>query len=207
MNRFPETLFIVDEAYYEFASLGPDGRPITCVPLAIEFQNVIVTRTFSKAFCLASVRCGYLIAHPTTIEALRCYYNPKSVNQFAQVAAVNALGQFSAYYAPYVRLTNESRQQFIAALKGRGVPVESGGAGNFVCVRVPNGKTQEFCAAMETQQIYVRDIAGRFPGYVRITVGLDMQRVVDATADALKAVVATDASCCRDTAAANASPA
>ncbi len=46
------------------------GRPVSAAGLATTLRNVVVTRTFSKAFCLASVRCGYLLAHPSTIDNL-----------------------------------------------------------------------------------------------------------------------------------------
>jgi hypothetical protein len=65
-------------------------------------------------------------------------------------------------------------------LKARGVDCHSGGAGNFVCIAVPGGRTREFCAALERESIYVRDISARFPGFVRITVCPDMQRVCGA---------------------------
>jgi histidinol-phosphate aminotransferase len=190
MNRFPLTRFIVDEAYHEFATPDPErgGKPLSCAQYAMEHENLIVTRTFSKAFCLASVRCGYLVAHPNTVEQLRCFYNPKSVNQFAQVAATQALAEFAPYYAPYIKLTNDSRTNFIADLRKGGVDARSGGAGNFVCIEIPGGKTKQFCAELEKQSIYVRDISGRFPGYVRITVGLDMSKVVTAVIVAMKHV-------------------
>jgi aspartate/methionine/tyrosine aminotransferase len=76
---------------------------MTCAPLAMTIRNVVVTRTFSKAFCLASVRCGYVIAHPATLDELRPFYNPKSVNQLAQVAAAAALREFDSYYQPVHR--------------------------------------------------------------------------------------------------------
>jgi|JI10StandDraft_1071094.scaffolds.fasta_scaffold50116_3 histidinol-phosphate aminotransferase len=187
--RFPEVTFVVDEAYHEFASLDPvTGKPMTCAPLAAAFRNVVVTRTFSKAFCLASVRCGYVIAHPATLDELRPFYNPKSVNQLAQVAAAAALREFDSYYRPYVAATHEARDAFVVDLRDRGVDVRTGGAGNFVCIRVPEGRTAELCKRLEDDHIYVRDIASRFPGYVRITIGLEMDRVAAAVHSALVAM-------------------
>lgn len=58
------TLLLVDEAYYHFCS-------ITAAPLVREFDNVVVARTFSKAFGLAGLRIGYLISAPAVIKALR----------------------------------------------------------------------------------------------------------------------------------------
>ena len=185
-TRFPDVIFLVDEAYHEFGEIDPTtGRPVTCSELAVTMKNVVVTRTFSKAFCLASVRCGYIIAHPATLATLRPYYNPKSVNQFAQVAALAALRERDSYYRPYIEATNAERLRFTADLEALGVDVRSGGAGNFVCVRVPDGRTAELCARLEEHAIYVRDIDSRFPGYVRITIGLEMDRVTQALATVL----------------------
>ena len=149
-------------------------------------KNVIVTRTFSKAFCLASVRCGYLIAHPSTVEQMKARYNPKSINQFAQIAAHHALEAFDSYYAPYIKSTNHSRDKFLADLLSQGVQVQSGGAGNFVCIYVPSGKTRALCERLEQDAIFVRDIGGRFPNHIRITIGLDMTRVTSALIDSLR---------------------
>lgn len=185
-TAFPEVMFLVDEAYHEFGAIDPaTGKPVTCAQLAISRRNVVVTRTFSKAFCLASVRCGYVIGHPATLDELRPYYNPKSVNQFAQVAALAALREFDAYYRPYIELTHEARENFVRDLEDRGIAVRSGGAGNFVCVEVPEGRTAELCRRLEDHGIYVRDLGARFHGYVRITIGLEMERVSEALDQAL----------------------
>lgn len=188
--RYSDVIFIVDEAYYEFGSIDANTKKlVTCVRLATELPNVIVTRTFSKAFCLAALRCGYLIAHPNTIEKLRVYYNPKSVNRFAEIAALNALREVSTYYQPYIQTTNEARVSFLRALQAQGVQAQSGGGGNFVCVHVPGkGATQELCKLLESKAIYVRDISSRFPGYVRITIGLEMSRVVEELVSAMRKI-------------------
>lgn len=192
--RFPELAIIVDEAYYEFGARGADGERITCVGLAVESPKVVVTRTFSKAFCLAAVRCGYLIAHPNTVEELSAFYNPKSVNSFAQIAALTALGEAESYYAPYIEATNAARDEFIAALAERGIAARSGGGGNFVCVPAPRGRTAELAARLEEEAIYVRDIGGRFPGFIRVTIGLEMSRVVEALDRAFRESASPDAS-------------
>ena len=187
--RFPDITFVVDEAYHEFGTIDPaTGRPISCAALAMAMRNVVVTRTFSKAFCLASVRCGYVIAHPATLDELRPFYNPKSVNQLAQVAAAAALREFDGYYRPYIEATHEARDAFVTDLSRRGIDVRTGGAGNFVCVRVPDGRTAELCKRLEDEHIYVRDIGARFHGYIRISIGLDMEPVADALHRALAAM-------------------
>lgn len=89
IDSIPEhVLVVVDEAYAEFAT-APDFR--TMVPLAASRDNVMVTRTFSKAYGLAGLRVGYAITHPDSIEAFRRIQLPFTVNGLAEVAAVEAL--------------------------------------------------------------------------------------------------------------------
>jgi histidinol-phosphate aminotransferase len=188
-SRYPNVHFIVDEAYYEFGIIDEaTGKPLTCVPISVMYPNVIITRTFSKAFCLAAIRCGYIVAHPNTIENLRSYYNPKSVNELAQIAALNALKEYESYYLPYIKATNAARNQFIKILIENGIMVKSGGGGNFVCVKVQENQTQEICRKLEEKAIFVRDINSRFPGFIRISIGLDMSRVADAIITAIKEI-------------------
>jgi histidinol-phosphate aminotransferase len=181
-SRFPDTLFVVDEAYVEF---GDSAKQ--CVALACSAENVVVTRTFSKAFCLASVRVGYMIAHPNTVEQrLRPFYNPKSVNLFAVVAASAALRQFDSYYRPYIEQTNATRAAFLSALTERGIRACSGGAGNFVCVYA-GSECKRVCAELEKENIFVRDISARFTGFFRVTIGVtEMQHVERAIVKAMK---------------------
>jgi histidinol-phosphate aminotransferase len=81
-------LVIVDEAYAEFAT-ATDFR--TMLPLAASRDNVMVTRTFSKAYGLAGLRIGYAITAPESISEFRRIQLPFTVNNLAEVAAVEAL--------------------------------------------------------------------------------------------------------------------
>jgi histidinol-phosphate aminotransferase len=180
-TRYPDVIFICDEAYHEFARIDPKtGKPVTCVSLVQDLQNVIITRTFSKAFCLASLRVGYVVTHPNTVERLRIRYNPKSVNSLAQVAAYQALVEFESYYKPYITVTNNARENFVKDLQQGGFIVKSGGGGNFVCVGIPQSKISQVTKKLEEKSIFVRDISARVPGFIRISIGEDMSRVRDA---------------------------
>jgi len=181
LKSYPNVVFILDEAYFEFG----DGS--SCLSLILKYQNIIVTRTASKAFCLASIRCGYLFAHEKIIEGLLVIYNPKSVNEFAQIAFSEALDSFESYYKPYIQAINESRGKFIKDLRDGGIEVYTGGYGNFVCVKIPkNVNPSEVCEKLKEKSIYVRDISARLPEFIRITIGLDMVRVVNALLEILK---------------------
>lgn len=173
VSAYSQTVFIVDEAYFEFG----DGS--SCVNLVETHENLVVTRTASKAFCLAAVRCGYLVAHEKLVAQLSSNYNPKSVNEFAQIAFAEALLCFEEYYQPYIKEINESREKFVRGLGEMGIRACSGGFGNFVCVWVgeDEGITRKVCEKLKEKDIYVRDIGQRVKGFIRITVGLDMGRV------------------------------
>lgn len=82
-------LVVIDEAYMEYATATDYA---SAAPLALERNNVVVTRTFSKIFGLAGLRIGYAIGHPRTLSRLRPVQLPFSVTHLAQVAAIAALG-------------------------------------------------------------------------------------------------------------------
>ena len=188
-SRYPDVIFILDEAYHEFASIdAATNKPTTCTQVAMKYKNVIVTRTFSKAFCLAALRCGYIIAHPATVEVLRVLYNPKSVNQLAQIGCGLAIDEFNTYYKPYIFATNEARKRFVTDLEAQGIKTLSGGGGNFVCILVAEGKANALCKRLEESAIYIRNISGRVPNTVRVSIGLDMTRVQDAVVSAMKQI-------------------
>jgi histidinol-phosphate aminotransferase len=89
IDRVPDdVLVVVDEAYHEYAT-APDYRSM--LPLAVERDNVLVTRTFSKIYSLAGLRVGYAVTAPANIAELRRIQLPFSVSNLAEVAAVEAL--------------------------------------------------------------------------------------------------------------------
>ena len=73
-------LVVVDEAYYEF------GKK-TFVPLIPRYDNLVILRTFSKAYSIASLRVGYLLSNPEIINEVRKVKSPFNVNTFSQFAA------------------------------------------------------------------------------------------------------------------------
>lgn len=83
-----DVLIVLDEAYYEFAK---DGDYPESIPLLKEYDNIIILRTFSKAYGLASLRVGYAISHPTIIDLINRVRGPFNVTTMAQKAAIAAL--------------------------------------------------------------------------------------------------------------------
>lgn len=84
----PDTLILVDEAYHDYVT---DAAHRSMIPRAITQKNVLVTRTFSKAYGMAGLRLGFGIGHPETMDALRRYKLSANVNILAIAAAVASL--------------------------------------------------------------------------------------------------------------------
>ncbi|MEI4272370.1 histidinol-phosphate transaminase [Klenkia sp. LSe6-5] len=159
----PSTLVVLDEAYREFVT-DPD------VPDGTELMrgrpHVAVLRTFSKAWGLAGLRVGYLLAEdPAVAEAVRKTHVPFSVSMVAQAAAVAALASEDEVRARVDEVTAE-RARLTAALRDRGQPVADSQA-NFVWLPLGE-RTAEVAAALESRAVITRPFAGEG---LRVTVG------------------------------------
>ncbi|MGZ4657926.1 MAG: histidinol-phosphate transaminase [Blastococcus sp.] len=157
------TLVVLDEAYREFVT-DPD------VPDGTELMrgrpNVAVLRTFSKAWGLAGLRVGYLLAEdPAVAEAVRKTNVPFSVSTLAQAAAVAALASEDEVRARCAAVVTE-RDRLTAALRERGLDVADSQA-NFVWLPVGE-QTAELAAALEARAVITRPFAGEG---LRVTVG------------------------------------
>jgi histidinol-phosphate aminotransferase len=91
LKRLPaRTILLLDQAYYEYAASEP-GYP-DGMKLAARWPNLVVTRTFSKAYGLAGLRIGYAVARPEIVRDLDRVRPPFNTNRMAQAAAIAALG-------------------------------------------------------------------------------------------------------------------
>jgi len=91
LTLYPNTMFVVDEAYVEFS---PNT---TCAPLTEKYNNLIVVRTFSKFFSLASLRIGYLMSNSQIIKLLKPYYNYKDITKLSVNCASQSLNNIDFY--------------------------------------------------------------------------------------------------------------
>lgn len=82
---YKNTTFIIDEAYYEY------GNKLTCIDLISKYNNIIVTRTFSKFFALANFRIGYLLTSNEIYDKLIVYHNYKDISNLSLVAATETI--------------------------------------------------------------------------------------------------------------------
>ena len=180
-----ETLVVLDEAYREFVT-DPD------VPDGLELMrgrpNVAVLRTFSKAWGLAGLRVGFLLAEdPAVAEAVRKTLVPFSVSVLAQAAAVAALASEAEVRERCAAVVAE-RARLTAALRQRGLAVADSQA-NFVWLPLGE-RTAEVAAQLEARAVITRPFAGEG---LRVTVGTPGEDdVLLAALDDVLAVAGTD---------------
>ncbi len=159
----PHAAVLVDEAYFHF-----HGE--TVIDLIGQAQNVIVTRTFSKAYGLAGLRLGVLAADQDQIQWIRRAISPYSVNSVA-LSCLTAALEDEDYLRWYTVEVLTSRPLFESALHRLGVPYWPSQA-NFVLANIGN-LHREFVTAMRTRGVLVRDRSTDpgCDGCVRITIG------------------------------------
>ncbi len=164
-------LLIVDEAYVEFAGYS-------VARLASRLENLLVLRTFSKAFGLAGLRVGYAIGNPELIGVLESIRAPFNVNRLAQAGAITAL-EDQRYLRKVVNMVGQGRTYIRRELLKLGMRVLPSDA-NFLMVDVsPLGlDAPEFCDFLAKGKIFARELSsfrGAGPNYVRISVGSPWQ--------------------------------
>jgi histidinol-phosphate aminotransferase len=175
-------LAVIDEAYYEYAS-DPDMQAEGYASAAAwldEFPNLIVTRTFSKAYGLAGLRIGYALSHAGVADYLNRVRQPFNVNAAALAAAEAALGD-SAYLQHTLKVNRDGMRQLVTAFAEMGLESIPSVA-NFISVDVgrPAGPVYE---ALLHEGVIVRPVANyEMPNHLRVTVGRtpDNARFIDA---------------------------
>jgi histidinol-phosphate aminotransferase len=163
----PHAVLLVDEAYFHFF-----GE--TVMDLVGAIPNLIVARTFSKAYGLASLRLGLLAGPADLLNWCRRVLSPYSVNSAALVALTAALND-TAYLNWYVDEVKQSRADFLAHLTQTGIgywPTQA----NFVLLKI-GASHKEFAIHMRLRGILVRDRSADpgCDGLVRITIGTRQQ--------------------------------
>jgi histidinol-phosphate aminotransferase len=150
----PHVVVVVDEAYNEFVRMAD---PIDGLAVQRAHPNVVVFRTFSKAYGLAGFRVGYAVAVPEIAAALRAVSLPFGVSGVAQAAAVASLEAETALLERVDALVAE-RDRVVAGLRDVGWDVPEP-QGNFVWFDLGE-RTTAFAAAAEEAGIVVRPFAG-----------------------------------------------
>jgi histidinol-phosphate aminotransferase len=173
-ERAPQAIVLVDEAYHHFF-----GE--TVMDLLSSLPNLVVARTFSKAYGLAGLRVGLLASGVENMRWIRRVLSPYSVNQVALAVLPAALAD-TAYLDNYVAEVLAARAEFEAALDAIGIRRWPSRA-NFVLVEI-GGQHAEFVHRMSSAGVLVRDRSSDpgCDGCVRITIGTreQMRRAVEA---------------------------
>ncbi len=175
IEKVPDDILIVfDEAYAEIAM---EEMPIT-LKYVVTKNNVIILRTFSKAYGLAGLRIGYGIANPEIIEFLNKPRQPFNVNRMAQKAAIAALddddfvGDCSVVYRnganQFINFCIENRLEFIDP------------TANFILIKVGDGL--DVFEKLQNQSVIVRPMMPyQLPEWIRISFGTneENQKFID----------------------------
>jgi len=162
----PRVMVVVDEAYFEYVEQA--DYPDTSTWLA-RFPNLIVTRTFSKAYGLAGLRIGYALSHPDVAGLLNRVRQPFNVNSVAQAAALAALDD-ADYLQQCIMANREGMAQLVAGFETLGLAYIKS-VGNFVCVDTGRSAVDVFEALLQ-KGVIVRPVANYgMPGHLRVTVG------------------------------------
>ncbi|MBC9070712.1 histidinol-phosphate transaminase [Thauera sp. CAU 1555] len=167
LQRVPQDVLVVlDEAYTEYLNAEQRYDSIAWLP---RFPNLLVSRTFSKAYGLAGLRVGYGIAHPDVADLMNRVRQPFNVSSVALAAAEAALGD-EEFLAQSARVNERGMAQITEALAELGLEwIPS--AGNFVTFRV--GEAAAVNASLLRQGVIVRPIASYgMPEWLRVSIGL-----------------------------------
>jgi histidinol-phosphate aminotransferase len=174
-------IVIVDEAYIEFA-----GLEHSLASFALEYPNIIVLRSFSKAWGLAGIRLGYALASPHVIGTLAALKNAYNVSVLAQEIGIQALLQQEGLLH-YISECLDEKGRLLAELRLRGISVVDTHA-NFILVKVIDSKALH--QRLRHSGILVRDRGHQvlLDNTIRITIGAahENKRLVDAIEDFLE---------------------
>lgn len=167
LSRIPENVLIVlDEAYFEYVTALDYYDSLALVE---QYKNLIILRTFSKIYGLASLRIGYGIAHEDTIAALEPIREPFNVNSLAQAAAIAALDDQE--FIEKCKLENSGGlEQFYQFCEETGLKYYPS-QGNFILIDFSADGQEVFQFLLERGFIVRSGKALGFPTCVRVTVG------------------------------------
>ena len=174
---------VLDEAYNEF--LEPEQR-VDSVGLVKRYANLLVSRSFSKAYGLAGLRVGYAIAQPTLTDLMNRVRQPFNVNSLAQAAAIAALKD-TDFLAKSFTVNREGKAQLQQGFAKLGLTFVPSYA-NFVLVKV--GDAARVNLELLKRGVIVRPVAGDgLPEWLRVSIGLphENQKFLEALAAVVQA--------------------
>lgn len=174
-------ILVIDEAYAEFANGS-------AIPLLAEFEHVVITRTFSKAYGLAGLRVGYALTTPDIVEILDRIRDSYNVNRLSQAGAISAL-KANDVYSGYIAEIRKTREEVRAELEQLGWNVYPSEANFLFGAPVKNGEapSPELAASLFRYLLKSRILVRTFPKhpltapYLRVSIGspCEMERFIE----------------------------
>jgi histidinol-phosphate aminotransferase len=184
LRKVPERVLVVlDEAYNEYIPREERGDSLKWLK---RHPNLVVTRTFSKAYGLAGLRVGFALAHPSVADVMNRVRQPFNVNSLALAAAAAALDDMEFVARSYAANLSGMRQleEGARALGLEYIPSH----GNFIAIRT--GRGAEMFKRLLRRGVIVRPVGGAYglPEHLRVTVGTaaENERFLAALAASLK---------------------
>ena len=178
----PDAVVVIDEAYVDFG-----GE--TCLPLVKKYDNLLVTRTFSKSRCLAGGRLGYAFASPEIIadlEKIKYSTNPYNINRLTLLLGEKTVDA-EDYYQEKCREIEETRTWTTAQLEELGFTVLPSKA-NFIFMKTDKMDGGELYKTLKAKGILVRHFTNlRICQFNRVTIGTKKQ--METFIDTLKEVI------------------
>ncbi|MFA5859544.1 MAG: histidinol-phosphate transaminase [Elusimicrobiota bacterium] len=172
-KRNPETLVVLDEAYYDYAVVQKD-YPRALPGFVNKYSNVVVLRTFSKVYALAGLRVGFGVAGRGITETINRIRPPFNVNIIAQEAAVAALDD-NAHVKRSVAMVEKGKKYFYSELRKLGLTFIPSAA-NFILVDVTPKLGRDVFVQLMKKGVIARAMDEyKYSGYIRITIGTDEQ--------------------------------
>jgi histidinol-phosphate aminotransferase len=167
LEQVPEdVLVVIDEAYFEYAEAADYPE---CVKLIETYKNLIVLRTFSKIYGLASLRVGYGVANEEIIAKLEPAREPFNTNTLGQIAAASALSD-QEFVTKCKQENQKGLQQFYRFCNEEGLSYYQS-QGNFILINFQTDGDEVFQFLLERGYIVRSGKALGFPTAVRVTVG------------------------------------
>lgn len=186
----PETVVLIDEAYHDYVT---DPAHRTAIPFAVGRPNVVVARTFSKAYGMAGLRLGYGIGHTETMEPMRLNQMSANTNVLVMAAAVASL-QDPGHIERERARNAEVREYVTSFFEGAGFTVPET-QGNFMFVELGRPAAPFRAACAEQHVLVARDFPPMEKTHCRISFGTmaEMRRACRVFADVLGVEAPTEA--------------
>jgi histidinol-phosphate aminotransferase len=166
-NVQKDILVVIDEAYFEYVDVDGYG---SAIKLITHYPNIIVTRSFSKAYGLAALRVGYSISHPDIAEILNRTRQPFNVNSLA-LASASAILDDEVFLKKTIEINKDGYKQLTKGFRELGLDFIPS-VGNFISIKTPDTAVHLYNGLLTkgiiTRMIEVYDM----PSHLRVSIGL-----------------------------------